>query len=204
MDANGVSFNIEEAMKLQNSEGLSFGDLDPGPGPYDAFRFCPRCGCECLSVREQRAIRCGRCGFQFFFNTSAAAGAFVFHQDRLILCVRARDPAKGKLDLPGGFIEFNETVEDSLRREISEELNIETTHYRYLSSAPNDYLYGGVLYKVTDLFFVCDAPKIDTLKVADDVSDYRLVSPGDIEPEELAFNSTRLALVELKAWLDSA
>jgi len=189
-------------MKQQNSEDLSFADLDLGPGPYDAFRFCPRCGGEYLSIQEQRAIRCGRCGFLFFFNTCAAAGAFVFHGDRLILCVRARDPAKGKLDLPGGFVEFNETVEDALRREIAEELNIETTDYRYLSSAPNDYSYGGVLYKVTDIFFLCDAPRIDTLRAADDVADYRLASPHEIEPEELAFSSTRLALVKLRAWLD--
>lgn len=189
-------------MKLQSSEDLSFGDFDPGPGPYDAFRFCPRCGGEHLSVQEQRAIRCGRCGFLYFFNTCTAAGAFVFHQDQLILCVRAKDPAKGKLDLPGGFVEFNETVEDALRREIGEELNIQTTNYRYLASAPNDYLYGGVLYKVTDMFFLCDAPQIDSLRAADDVADYRLVSPDEIEPEELAFNSTRLALVKLRAWLD--
>lgn len=188
-------------MKTQNSEDFSFVDPDPGPGPYDAFRFCPRCGGEYLSIYEQRAIRCGRCGFLFFFNTCTAAGGFVFHQDRLILCVRAKDPGKGKLDLPGGFVDFDETVEDALRREIEEELNVETTNYRYLSSAPNDYLYGGVLYKITDLFFICDAPQIDTLRAADDVADFRLVSPYDVQPEELAFNSTRRAFVELRAWL---
>ncbi|MGX2040839.1 NUDIX hydrolase [Methylocaldum sp. MU1018] len=189
-------------MKLQNSEDLSFDDLDMGPGPYDVFRFCPRCGGEHLSIQERRAIRCGRCAFLFFFNTCAAAGAFVFHEDRLILCVRGKDPARGKLDLPGGFVEFDESVEDALRREIAEELNIETTRYRYLASAPNDYSYGGVLYKVTDLFFLCDAPEIGNLRAADDVADFRLVSPDEIEPEELAFNSTRLALIKLRAWLD--
>jgi ADP-ribose pyrophosphatase YjhB (NUDIX family) len=189
-------------MKTQNSEDFSFVDLDPGPGPYDAFRFCPRCGGEYLSIHEQCAIRCGRCGFLFFFNTCTAVGGFVFHQDQLILCVRAKEPARGKLDLPGGFVNFDETVEDALRREIAEELNIETTNYRYLSSAPNDYLYGGVLYKITDLFFVCDAPQIVTLRAADDVADFRLVSPYDVAPEELAFNSTRLALVKLRTWLD--
>jgi ADP-ribose pyrophosphatase YjhB (NUDIX family) len=189
-------------MKTQNSEDFSFVDPDPGPGPYDAFRFCPRCGGEYLSIHEQRAIRCGRCGFLFFFNTCTAVGGFVFHQNQLILCVRAKDPGKGKLDLPGGFVDFDETVEDALRREIAEELNVEAINYRYLSSAPNDYLYGGVLYKITDLFFVCDAPQIDTLRPADDVADFRLVSPYDVRPEEFAFNSTRLALVKLRTWLD--
>ncbi|HYE35290.1 NUDIX domain-containing protein [Methylocaldum sp.] len=189
-------------MKLENSEALLFDDLDLRPGPYDAFRFCPRCGGEYLSMQEHRAIKCGRCGFLYFFNTCAAAGAFVFYQNQLVLCVRAKDPAKGKLDLPGGFIEFNETVEDALRREIAEELNLETINYRYLTSVPNDYLYGGMLYKVTDMVFLCDALHIGTLKAADDVADYRLVSPYDIDPEELAFNSTRTALEKLLILLD--
>jgi 8-oxo-dGTP pyrophosphatase MutT (NUDIX family) len=169
--------------------------------PSDAFRFCPRCGSESLATEEHRAVKCGICGFLYFFNSAAASGAFVFHQGRLILCVRAKEPGKGKLDVPGGFVEYDESVEEALRREIAEELGIETSHYHYLASAPNDYLYAGVLYKLTDLFFVCEAPDIGGIQAADDVADFLIVPPGEVDPELFAFNSTRTAFEKLEVWL---
>ncbi|MBM3203227.1 NUDIX domain-containing protein [Candidatus Woesearchaeota archaeon] len=161
--------------------------------PLDAFRFCPRCGHDHLNTGQERAVRCGVCGFLFFFNTAAASAAFLFHGDQLILCVRAREPGRDKLDLPGGFIEYDETVEQGLRREIREELNLETGQLDYLCSAPNDYLYAGVLYKVTDLFFTGVVEDIGSIKPADDVGGYRLAKPEAIDPAGFAFHSTRTA-----------
>ncbi len=165
--------------------------------PRDAFRFCPHCGHEPLGGNHTRAIRCEACGFQYYLNTATASGAFVFYDDKLILCIRARDPGRGKLDVPGGFIEYDETVEQGLQREIREELNLETGDYSYLASAPNDYYYAGVLYKVTDIFFTCMTSTINTLNAADDVADYRLMKPEDVNPDDFAFPSTRLAFRQL-------
>jgi ADP-ribose pyrophosphatase YjhB (NUDIX family) len=173
-----------------------------GKSPASLFRYCPHCGTEGPCVEGNRALRCGRCGLLFFFNSAAAAGAFVFHRGQLILCVRAKDPAKGMLDVPGGFVEFDETVEEGLRREIYEELHIETGGFRYLRSAPNDYIYAGVPYKTTDLFFVCEAPDIGGIRAADDVADYLLIAPDDLDPARLAFTSTRAAFAGLRNWLE--
>lgn len=149
-----------------------------------------------------RELRCSHCGFLFFFNSAAAAGAFVFHRGKLVLCVRARDPARGMLALPGGFIDFDESVEEGLKREIHEELHLETTHFRYLASAPNDYLYAGVPYKTTDLFFVCEAPDLGTIEAADEVLEYVLIAPEALDPARLAFPSLRAAFAALLAWPD--
>lgn len=179
-----------------------FPDSDLAQGPARAFRFCPRCGvAEPRIERGGRVLRCEHCGFLFFFNSATAAGAFVFHQGQLILCIRAKDPGQGMWDLPGGFIEFGETVEDGLRREIQEELNIATSDYRYLMSAPNDYLYAGVPYKTTDLFYICRAADVRGLKAADDVADYCLIAPAELDPGRLAFASARVAAGALQEWL---
>lgn len=163
--------------------------------PADAFQFCPQCAAGELEIAPQgRCSRCRACGFRFFFNCAAATAAFVFHRHQLILAVRARDPQKGALDLPGGFLDFDETVEEGLKREVFEELGIETVDYRYLTSAPNDYLYEGVLYKTADLYFVCHAPDIGTIRASDDVADFRLIAPRDVDPASLAFESSRRAL----------
>jgi len=88
----------------------------------------------------------------FLFNVAAAAGAFIIRDRQLVLCVRGKDPGIGQLDVPGGFIEFDESLEEGLRREILEELGIEVGELSYLASAPNDYRFAGVPYKTSDVF----------------------------------------------------
>lgn len=168
------------------------------PGPASQFRYCPRCAAEGPRIERGRSLRCGACGFLFFFNSATAAGAFVYHRGELVLCVRGKEPAKGMLDVPGGFIEFDETVEDGLRREIYEELHIEVSDFRYLLSAPNNYTYAEVPYKTTDMFFVCEASRIEGIRAADDVADYVLVDPDTLDPERLAFVSTQRAFLALR------
>ncbi len=161
------------------------------------FRFCPRCAAEWPQIQRDRQLLCPSCGLSFFFNTAAAAGAFVFAGDRLVLCVRAQEPGKGLLDVPGGFIEFDESVEEGLRREILEELSIEVSDLRYLTSAPNDYRYAGIPYKTADMFFVCEALNGDPLRAADDVAEIVRVDPCDVNPDQFAFASTRRAFLVL-------
>lgn len=159
----------------------------------DSFRYCPRCGLPRPRILAGRQLLCSACGLRFFFNTAAAAGAFIFHGGRLLLCERAEDPGKGLLDIPGGFIEFNETIEDGLRREIAEELHLEVTRLRYLTSAPNDYVYAGVPYKTADTFFVCEAVSPEALQAADDVAAVRWLFPQAVDDGQFAFASARQA-----------
>ena len=161
------------------------------------FRYCPRCGRPGPAIHRQRELRCDACGLRFFFNTAAAAGAFVFAGSELLLCVRSHDPGKGLLDVPGGFIEYDESVEEGLRREIAEELSIEVTDFRYLTSAPNDYCYAGIPYKTADMFYTCAAINPEALRPADDVASILRVAPGAVELDRFAFASTRRAFVAL-------
>ncbi|KXB03170.1 DNA mismatch repair protein MutT [candidate division MSBL1 archaeon SCGC-AAA261F19] len=45
-------------------------------------------------------------------------------EEGLVLIKRKNDPFKGKWALPGGFVEWGETVEDSARREAEEETGL--------------------------------------------------------------------------------
>ncbi len=81
--------------------------------PLQLFRFCPQCGQEGLQVRQVRSLNCPACGFRYFINSATAVGGFIFHGDKIIVAVRGEEPQKGKLDLPGGFVEFDEAADEA-------------------------------------------------------------------------------------------
>ena len=167
----------------------------------DFFNFCPRCGSESPVILGGRELNCPHCEFRFFFNIAAAAGAFVFRGCELVLCVRGKEPGFGQLDVPGGFIEFNESLEQGLRREIREELGVEVAELHYLASEPNDYRFAGVPYKTSDVFYRTSMATHAVLTPQDDVAAYRLFDPLRVDPADFAFESTRKAYLQLVACL---
>jgi ADP-ribose pyrophosphatase YjhB (NUDIX family) len=53
-----------------------------------------------------------------------AVSAAIFRGDRILLVRRARSPAKGFYSLPGGRVEFGETLHAALHREVDEETSL--------------------------------------------------------------------------------
>ena len=137
------------------------------------FVHCPCCGRPALEPGSEKSFVCRVCQFKFYLNTAAACIAVILNQkNQLLVTRRKQDPAKGTLDLPGGFAEPGESIEQSLIREVKEELNLEITLLSYLCSFPNTYLYQSVVYTVTDMAFVCQVKTFDTLLAQDDVQDF--------------------------------
>jgi ADP-ribose pyrophosphatase YjhB (NUDIX family) len=90
------------------------------------------------------------------YHNIAAAVALVFtFEDKILFAVRNVDPDKGKLDLPGGFIDPEETAEEAACREIEEELGLKISRdgLQYVTTAPNHYLYKNVAYRTLDIFY---------------------------------------------------
>lgn len=55
----------------------------------------------------------------------------IIHHRQLLLIKKSRGPYKGKYDLPGGSIEFGESMEEALMREIKEETNFGVKSYTF-------------------------------------------------------------------------
>lgn len=145
-------------------------------------------------------IECAACGFVYYFNPTVAAAAFVRRPDGRVLFIRrAREPAQGKLAIPGGFVDLGETAEEALGREIQEEVGLELVSVEYLCSQTNQYDYRGVAYPVVDLFFTAvarDAPRAAAL---DGVASLCWLALEEVEPAEMAFPSMREALRAYRA-----
>lgn len=116
---------------------------------------------------------------------------------RLLVTRRAIDPDKGKLDLPGGFIDPGESAEEAVRRELAEELGLEPRAIRYLASAPNRYLYSGLTVFTTDLAFLVDTDIPAEMKASDDISGFEWVFPAEVDPGEIPAPSIRYFIKEI-------
>ncbi|MCB1124727.1 MAG: NUDIX domain-containing protein, partial [Verrucomicrobiae bacterium] len=107
--------------------------------------FCPRCGAKSFKNGAFKPWFCESCGFKLYSNVATAAGVFILDEEnRVLLNQRAHDPQCGKLGLPGGFLDPQETAEEAVVREVREEVGLEIQDLTYLASFPNQYFYGGI------------------------------------------------------------
>lgn len=98
-------------------------------------RFCGRCGTPTERHASERARVCPRCGLQQYPRVSPAVITLIEDGDRLLL---ARSPhfVKGVYSTLAGFVEPGESLEETVAREVREEVGVELKDIRYFGSQP--------------------------------------------------------------------
>lgn len=173
--------------------------------PLDLFKYCPRCGSADFSINDARSKRCGQCGFTYYHNASAATVAVILNEKNELLVVRrAFNPAKGTLDLPGGFVDPGESIEAGCLREVKEETGAEGEIVRYLFSIPNTYCYSDFDVHTADSFFLCRLIGEKAVEACDDAAALYWMPLDKINPAEFGLNSVRQGVERLLPLLKSA
>jgi NAD+ diphosphatase len=98
-------------------------------------QYCGRCGSQTARRGPELARTCTLCGLQHFPRISPAVIVRVERGDEILL---ARSPhfMRGVYSTLAGFVEPGESLEDTVRREIQEEVGITVTNLRYFGSQP--------------------------------------------------------------------
>ena len=160
--------------------------------PSEVIKYCPRCGSSQFIYQDDKSFKCGSCDFHFFINSAAAVAAIIENEENeILMTIRAKEPQKGLLDLPGGFVDPGETADEALKREIKEELNLQIDEMDYLTSFPNEYIFSGYSVYTLDLAFVCKVKDMEKLEVKDDVAGYQFLSYDEIDLKKIGLKSIR-------------
>jgi NAD+ diphosphatase len=101
----------------------------------DTHRFCGRCGRPTHPVAGEHSVRCDSCDLSFYPRVAPAIIVLIRRGEQALLAHAGRFRA-GMYSTLAGFVEAGESLEQTLAREVREEVAIEVTHIRYFGSQP--------------------------------------------------------------------
>ncbi len=160
------------------------------------YKYCPRCGHPLAEGSENGRVRpvCNECGFIHYLNPAPAAAVILFQDGQVLLVKRKYDPKAGDWSLPAGFMEYEESPQETAIRETKEETGLEVS-----------------IRRLFDVYGACDDPRSHVVLVVyvaeriggdllagDDALEARFF-PLDALPQNIAFSSHRKALVRFAA-----
>jgi ADP-ribose pyrophosphatase YjhB (NUDIX family) len=132
--------------------------------------------------RVERYV-CSFCGRVHYENPKVLVSCFASWKDRLLLCRRAHEPAQGLWNLPSGFVEMGESLEEAAARETMEEVGVQVP--------PSSM----ILYRVTSIphineihvGFRAALPTEPRLVLGTEATEARFWSEKEFPVEQLAF-----------------
>jgi NAD+ diphosphatase len=98
-------------------------------------RYCGRCGTPTISSPGERGMRCPSCGLIAYPRLAPAVITLV-ERDAELLLGNGRNFGAPMYSCLAGFVEVGETLEDTVRREVAEEVGVRLGEVRYFGSQP--------------------------------------------------------------------
>lgn len=151
---------------------------------YENHRFCSKCGKPMKRSEKERMLFCDSCGFQAYPTISPCVIVAVHDGNRLLLTKYA-GRTYTKYALVAGFTEIGESLEQTVRREVKEEVGLNVKNLKFYKSQPwpfTDTILAGFYAEL-------DGDDIITLE-EDELSLGVWMNREDIPPEELKISLT--------------
>lgn len=159
------------------------------------YTYCTNCG-EKLTKGSSSLYICPKCDFHLYINPKPAAGIVIANpQGEILLIKRSRNPKKNYWDIPGGFINAEETAEEAAKREAKEETGIQFSQLQFLGTYVLKYPHKGITHDVICIVYsakLVQSPPVFTNSA--ESSQIKFFPPNKIPFAKLAFNNSIQAI----------
>lgn len=167
--------------------------------PLDTFHFCPKCGSDQFNIHSPVSKKCAVCGFEYFKNAIMGAAVVLFDdQDRLLCIRRGKNPGKGTLSVPGGFVDIGEKIEEAAVREVKEETGIDAELTGLIANIPNTYIYSNMEQYPLDFYFSGKIIDMSGMQPqVGEASEILFIPRTALNPDDFGMESTRVLLKKM-------
>lgn len=156
------------------------------------YSFCPNCGSDALKKINQQQQHCQKCKKNHYFNQRPCIGAFIIENNNILLARRNMDPYNGWWDIPGGFMNIDETPQQAIIREVKEEIGLDITVTRLINFYPDVYDYKNVFIPTLNMYFLCTIKDNKEIKLSEEMKDFKWFPLKEL-PSNIAFKNAREA-----------
>lgn len=159
---------------------------------YENNKFCGRCGKELEKDHKERMLHCKCCNNMVYPKICPAVIVGVTNGDKLLMTKYAQGEYK-EYGLVAGFAEVGETIEETVKREVMEEVGLKVKNIRYYKSQPwsfSDTLLMG--------FFVEVDGDISITRDEEELAVAEWVDREDIKVEDTDLSLTNEMILKFK------
>jgi 8-oxo-dGTP pyrophosphatase MutT (NUDIX family) len=108
------------------------------------FNYCPKCGQkDAIQQQGPTNYTCQACDWRFWNNPKTSVTTLFVRDNQVLTAVRgstySRQDLNGKMELIGGFVDYNESVYDAARREAEEELGVKIKNLELIDIWNREY-----------------------------------------------------------------
>jgi len=163
---------------------------------YKGINYCIRCGHKLVLKKDrEQKLRpiCENCGWTFYKNPVPAAACVIFNErQELVIIKRKFEPSPGEWALPSGYIEINNTPEETAVEEMREETGLEGKVIEFLGYFPG---YSPIYEQVLSFGFLMKITG-GRLLAGDDAAEARYVKLNELP--KIAFAAHRYFIEQAK------
>lgn len=138
-------------------------------------------------------MRCSVDKHVFYINPHSAVSVIITNdQGKYLLIRRGNEPRKGDWDLPGGFVNWGESPEAAIQREVQEELGMQLHITKTLGSDHDWYPFDELNTSVNTIIF---QGTIDgQMTPNNEIGSLHWLSKEELPTKDFSFNSIRTAI----------
>jgi len=153
------------------------------------MNFCSHCGSDDIHLQVPNGDNrlrhvCTNCGTIHYSNPKIVTGCLPIWEDRVLLAKRSIEPRLGFWNVPSGYMENGETVEEGARREVREEViaEVNITGLHAIFSIPHiNQVY---------MHFLGELLGPEAFGSGEESLEVRLFKESEIPWQEIAFTSS--------------